>query len=45
MYAVKTMPYIIKEVPDAILNIYSTNYNLNELKDLVNKLNVLNPGP
>jgi hypothetical protein len=42
MYAVKTMPYIIKEVPDAILNIYSSNYNVNELKDLVKKLNVSN---
>ena len=42
IYAVKTMPYIIKEVPDAILNIYSSNYNVNELKDLVKQLNVSN---
>ena len=39
-YAIMAMPYIIKEVPDAILNIVSSNYNLEGLKNLSARLNV-----
>ena len=42
IYAVKAMPYIIKEVPDAILNIVSSNSNINFLKDYAKELNVTN---
>ena len=40
IYSVKTMPYIIKEVPDAILYIFSSNYHIDFLKKLAVKLNV-----
>ena len=39
-YAILTMPYIVKEVPDAILHIVSSNYNLDVLKNLTAQLNV-----
>ena len=42
IYAVKTLPFIVKEVPDAILNIVSSNYNVGFLKDLATTLNVSN---
>ena len=42
IYAVKTLPYIVKEVPDAILNIVSSNYNVKFLKDAAKQLGVSN---
>ena len=42
LYAVKTMPHIIKEVPDAKLIIGSSNYKIDFLKELAVQLNVSN---
>ena len=41
-YAVKTMPLIVKEVPDAKLIILSSNSKINFLKDLAKNLSVSN---
>ena len=40
IYAVKTMPFIVKEVPDAKLIILSSNTNINFLKDTAKNLSV-----
>ena len=40
IYAINTLPYIVKEVPDAILNIASSNYKLDFLEDRAKELNV-----
>ena len=42
IYGIKTMPYIVKEVPDAILNVVSSNYDINFLKEMAHKLNMTN---
>jgi len=41
-YAIKTMPFIVKEVPDAKLIILSSNSKLNFLKDYAKNISVYN---
>ena len=40
LYSIKTMAYIVKEVPDAKLYIFSSNNKIDFLKELAAKLNV-----
>ena len=40
IWAIRTMPYIVKEVPDAKLIILSSNSNINFLKDTAKNLSV-----
>ena len=40
IYAIKAMPFIIKEVPDARLILLSSSYNIKFLKDLAKELKV-----
>ena len=42
IYALKAMYYIIKEVPDAQLNLISSDYRIKEFKKLSNDLNITN---
>ena len=42
IYAIKAMYYIVKEVPDAILNLVSSDSRIQFLKDLTKELNLTN---